>query len=121
MKRSTERILSTHAGSLPRPEGLRELVTAKSQGQPHDEAALATQLPAAVADVVQRQIECGIDVVNDGEMSKPGFSEYVRERIRGFEVREFAPGEGPPRRSISGRDQDEFADYFATRSGRAAI
>ena len=105
MKRSDERILTTHAGALPRRAGLRELVTARNLGQPYDEAALASAVPRTVAEVVQRQLECGVDIPNDGELSKPGFSEYVRERIRGFEVREFKPGEGPPRRSISGRDQ----------------
>src|SRR5262249_43083608 len=57
----------------------------------------------------------------DGELSKPGFSEYVRERIKGFEVRQFKPGEGPPTRSISGRDLQEFPEYFAERAGRARI
>jgi 5-methyltetrahydropteroyltriglutamate--homocysteine methyltransferase len=121
MKRSDQRILTTHAGALPRPEGLRELVTARNQGQAYDTAALAGAIPGAVAEVVQRQIACGVDIPNDGELSKPGFSEYVRERIRGFEVREFKPGEGPPRRSISARDQQEFGDYFTALSGRAHI
>src|SRR5438067_7696749 len=121
MKRSDKRILTTHAGALPRPEGLRELVTARNQGQPYDEAALAGAIPRAVAEVVQHQIQCGVDVPNDGELSKPGFSEYVRERIRGFEVREFKPGEGPPQRSISGRDHKEFGEYFATLGARAHI
>jgi 5-methyltetrahydropteroyltriglutamate--homocysteine methyltransferase len=121
MKRSDNRILTTHAGALPRPEGLRELVAARNQGQPYDEAALASAVPRAVAEVVQHQIACGVDVPNDGELSKPGFSEYVRERIRGFEVREFKPGEGPPQRSISARDRKEFGEYFTALSGRAQI
>jgi 5-methyltetrahydropteroyltriglutamate--homocysteine methyltransferase len=121
MNRSDERILTTHAGALPRPEGLRELVAARNQGQPYDEAALASAVPRAVDEVVRRQIACGVDIPNDGELSKPGFSEYVRERLRGFEVRQFQPGEGPPRRSISGRDQQEFGDYFTALSGRAHI
>jgi 5-methyltetrahydropteroyltriglutamate--homocysteine methyltransferase len=121
VKRSTERILTTHAGSLPRPPALLELVQARSSGQPYDEAALAGQLPGAVGEIVRQQVATGIDVVNDGELSKPGFSEYVRERIRGFEVRQHPPGQEPPVRSISSRDKTEFAEYFATRSGRAAI
>src|SRR5215813_9215767 len=100
MKRSTDRILTTHGGSLPRPGDLWEMITARTQGQPVDEAALARRVPGAVAEVVQQQLEVGIDVVNDGEVSKPGFSEYVRERMRGFEVRQFQPGEGPAIRSI---------------------
>jgi 5-methyltetrahydropteroyltriglutamate--homocysteine methyltransferase len=121
MKRSADLILTTHAGALPRPAGLHELVTARNQGYPHDAAALASAVPRAVAEVVERQIACGVDIPNDGELSKPGFSEYVRERISGFEVREFKPGEGPPRRSISGRDQREFGDYFTALGGRAHI
>jgi 5-methyltetrahydropteroyltriglutamate--homocysteine methyltransferase len=74
-----------------------------------------------VAEVVRQQAATGIDVVNDGEFGKPGFSEYVRERISGFEVRDFRPGEAPPTRSISSRDKQEFAEYFANRGGRAAI
>ena len=121
MKRSTERILTTHAGSLPRPDDVRAMVAAKSGGQPYDEAAFGPRLASAVAEVVRQQVATGIDVVNNGEFGKPGFSEYVRERISGFEVRDFRPGEEPPVRSISGRDKQEFAEYFATRGGRAAI
>jgi 5-methyltetrahydropteroyltriglutamate--homocysteine methyltransferase len=121
VKRSSERILTTHQGALPRPAGLRELVTARNQEQAYDEAALAAAVPRAVAEVVQQQLDCGVDIPNDGELSKPGFSEYVRERITGFEVREFQPGEGPPVRTISARDRKEFGDYFAALGGRAQI
>ncbi len=121
MKRSLDRILVTHAGSLPRPPDLRELVAAKSSGQPYDAAALARRLREAVAEVVRRQVGSGIDIVNDGELSKSNFMNYARERLAGFEVREFQPGEEPPRVSISARDQQEFPEYFATRGGRATI
>jgi 5-methyltetrahydropteroyltriglutamate--homocysteine methyltransferase len=121
VKRSTERILTTHAGSLPRPDDVRTMVTAKSGGQPYDEAGFGRRLASAVAEVVRQQAATGIDIVNDGEFGKPGFSEYVRERISGFEVRDFQPGEAPPTRSISSRDKQEFAEYFANRGGRAAI
>jgi len=65
---STDRILVTHAGSLPRPSDLRAMVVAKSAGQPYDAAALDRRLGEAVAEIVRRQRECGIDVVNDGEL-----------------------------------------------------
>ncbi len=121
MKRSTERILTTHAGSLPRPPDLRALITAKASGQPYDAAALAQRLREAVAETVRRQVACGIDIVTDGELSKTNFTNYARERLRGFEVREFAPGEGPAPLSISGRDQHEFGEYFATRTGWVGV
>jgi 5-methyltetrahydropteroyltriglutamate--homocysteine methyltransferase len=100
---------------------VRTMVTAKSGGQPYDEAGFGRRLASAVAEVVRQQAATGIDIVNDGEFGKPGFSEYVRERISGFEVRDFQPGEAPPTRSISSRDKQEFAEYFANRGGRAAI
>ncbi|HWP29531.1 MAG TPA: cobalamin-independent methionine synthase II family protein [Chloroflexota bacterium] len=121
MKRSSSRILTTHAGSLPRPDDLRELLAAKGSQQPYDEAALAQRLQTAVADVVRQQHACGIDIVNDGELSKPNFSSYAQERLSGFEVRQWGPGEGPPPVSISGRDRREFPEYFATRGGRAVL
>jgi 5-methyltetrahydropteroyltriglutamate--homocysteine methyltransferase len=121
VRRSEDRILTTHAGSLPRPPDLREMLTARSNHQPYDQAAFATRVKDAVAEVVRLQAESGVDVVNDGELSKPNFTNYVRERISGFEVREYKPGEGPPAWSISARDKQEFGDYFATRSGRAQI
>jgi 5-methyltetrahydropteroyltriglutamate--homocysteine methyltransferase len=121
VKRSTDRILTTHAGSLPRPPDLREMLTARSNHQLYDAQAFAARVKEAVADVVRQQVDSGIDIVNDGELSKPNFTNYVRERISGFDVREYGPGEGPPAWSISARDKQEFAEYFATRSGRASI
>ncbi len=82
---STDRILTTHAGSLPRPPELRDLVAAKADGTPYDAAAYAQRLRAGVAEVVRRQAECGIDCVNDGELSKTNFTDYVRWRIAGYE------------------------------------
>src|SRR5947209_1295486 len=85
MQRSTERILTTHTGSLPRPESLVQLVYAREEGQRVDAAELANQVSAAVAQVVRRQAEAGVDVVSDGEMSKPGYATYVKDRLTGFE------------------------------------
>jgi len=121
VRRSEDRILTTHAGSLPRPPDLREMLTARSNRQPYDEQAFAARVREAVAEVVRLQADSGADIVNDGELSKPNFTNYVRERISGVEVRQYKPGEGPPAWSISARDKQEFADYFATRSGRAQI
>jgi 5-methyltetrahydropteroyltriglutamate--homocysteine methyltransferase len=121
VKRSTDRILTTHVGSLPRPADLRAMLTAKSSGQPYDAQAFAQRVQSAVAEVVQQQVASGIDVVNDGELSKPNFTSYARERLSGFEVREYAPGQGPPVMSISARDQQEFGAYFAAQGRRAAI
>jgi 5-methyltetrahydropteroyltriglutamate--homocysteine methyltransferase len=85
MKRSTDRILITHCGSLARPKDLLDMMKAKLDGQPYDESAYAQRLQAAVTEVVRKQDECGIDVVTDGEQGKPGFFAYVRERLSGFE------------------------------------
>jgi 5-methyltetrahydropteroyltriglutamate--homocysteine methyltransferase len=84
MKTSRDRILTTHVGSLPRPAGLRELLVKKDQGQPYDKAELARAITRAVADIVRRQAEVGVDIVDDGEMSKPGYSTYIADRLTGF-------------------------------------
>jgi 5-methyltetrahydropteroyltriglutamate--homocysteine methyltransferase len=85
MKRSTDRILTTHCGSLPRPKELLDLMKAKVNGEPYDANAFAQRVQNAVADIVHRQANSGIDIVTDGEQGKPGFFAYVRERIVGFE------------------------------------
>src|SRR5712692_10861498 len=92
MQRSTDRILTMHAGSLARPPDLREIVLAKSTGQPYDAAALARRLRSAVAEVVQQQIAVGLDSINDGEFSKSNFTNYARERLSGHEERSSEPG-----------------------------
>jgi 5-methyltetrahydropteroyltriglutamate--homocysteine methyltransferase len=117
MKRSTDRILATHAGALPRPDDLKEMVFAKAGGKPYDAALLARRLRESVAEVVQHQVACGMDFVNDGEISKTNFTNYCRERLSGFETRHFAPGEGSPPLDISGRDAKIFPEYFASGRG----
>jgi 5-methyltetrahydropteroyltriglutamate--homocysteine methyltransferase len=84
MKRSTERFLTTHTGSLPRPDDLIRMMYAKEEGVPVDRAALAARVRAAVTEVVQKQIQSGIDIVNDGEMSKPSYATYIKDRLAGF-------------------------------------
>ena len=84
MQTSRERILTTHTGSLPRPPLLRDLLVKKDKGEPYDNAELARLTRDAVAAIVRRQAEAGVDVINDGEMSKPGYSTYVVDRLTGF-------------------------------------
>ncbi|HEY3118766.1 MAG TPA: cobalamin-independent methionine synthase II family protein, partial [Chloroflexota bacterium] len=82
MKLSTERILTTHTGSLPRPEDLVELMYAKEEGR--DAPGLDQRVREAVAEIVQHQLDVGIDVIDDGEMSKPSYATYVKDRLTGF-------------------------------------
>jgi 5-methyltetrahydropteroyltriglutamate--homocysteine methyltransferase len=84
MRRSTEHILTTHTGSLPRPDELTRAMFAKEEGVPVDSAALAARIKAAVADVVGRQVAAGLDVIDDGEYSKPSYATYVKDRLSGF-------------------------------------
>jgi 5-methyltetrahydropteroyltriglutamate--homocysteine methyltransferase len=84
MKRSTERILTTHTGSLPRPADLVQMMFAKEEGAAVDRGALAARIRSAVAEIVGKQVRAGIDVVNDGEVSKPSYATYVKDRLHGF-------------------------------------
>ena len=85
MKRSTDRILTTHVGSLIRPAALQEFLRAKQASKPYNEAAYDRCLTASVADVVNKQAEVGIDVISDGEFGKSiSWSQYVLERLSGF-------------------------------------
>ena len=118
MKRSTDRILVTHVGSLARPKDLMEMLIARNDGKSYDGGALAKRTREAVAEVVQKQIECGIDIVNDGELGKSNFSRYTRERLSGFVERPAGADFRPT--SIFGRDIVEFPDYF-NRGGRTSI
>ena len=84
MQRSTERFLTTHTGSLPRPDDLIRMMYAKEEGVPVEPAALAARIEAAVAEVVKKQADAGIDLINDGEMSKPSYATYIKDRLDGF-------------------------------------
>ena len=110
MQHSTKRILTTHAGSLPRPRDLLDMIAAKDQGQSIDEAARAARLPAAVKEIVQKQIELGIDVIDDGEYSKPSFVTYTNERLAGFEVDKEHRHRGPWEGS---REALSFPEFYA--------
>src|SRR3984893_11432968 len=84
MIRSTERFLTTHTGSLPRPDDLVRAMYAREEGIPVDASALAARVRSAVAEVVKKQTAAGIDIVNDGEMSKPSYATYIKDRLGGF-------------------------------------
>lgn len=85
MKCSSQRILTTHIGSLPRPKALWELIDAKDKNQPYDQSDLDAQLKSAVTAFVRKQVEAGIDIPSDGEQGKASFTNYVRERLKGLE------------------------------------
>jgi 5-methyltetrahydropteroyltriglutamate--homocysteine methyltransferase len=110
MQHSTKRILTTHAGSLPRPPDLLEMLAAKEQGQPVDEAKRAARLPGAVKEIVQKQIELGVDIVDDGEYSKPSFVTYANERLAGFEIDKEHRHRGPWEGS---REALSFPEFYA--------
>jgi 5-methyltetrahydropteroyltriglutamate--homocysteine methyltransferase len=84
MPHSTDRFLTTHTGSLPRPDDLVQLMFAKEAGEPVDQAALDARVRDAVGEMVRRQAEAGVDIINDGEMSKPSYATYVKDRLSGF-------------------------------------
>jgi 5-methyltetrahydropteroyltriglutamate--homocysteine methyltransferase len=111
MRRSTDRILTTHAGSLPRPPDLLELIQAKATGGAYDGDKYATRVRSAVRDIVRTQTELGLDVVDDGEMGKPGFIPYVNERLSGFEPSR-DPAVSPWSGSRETRAFPEFYEWF---------
>ena len=109
MKRSTDRILTTHVGSLARPPELLDTLKERENDRPYDADLLARQITEAVADRVQQQVDNGIDVVTDGEMSKVSFLGYVKDRLGGFEV-----DMGPTTMAPSWQKEvDDFPDYYA--------
>src|ERR1700716_1826109 len=113
MRRSTERIIVSHAGTVPRPASLQALYAAGESRR----SEFAAQLPDAVREVVQHQARVGIDVVNDGELSKRNFSHYARERLGGLEI----PAIPPPdlrTRNIVARDATDFPDFHKRGGGR---
>src|SRR6266852_1066441 len=97
MRRSTNRILVSHAGTTPRPANV--------------------PLPSAVTEVVKKQVAVGIDIVNDGELSKSNFTNYVRDRLGGIEPADTAQAAGLPSRNINARDLREFPEFFASGGG----
>src|SRR5258705_331252 len=109
--RAMTKIRTTHTGSLPRPPQILEAVREHFlTGKPMDEAMLAR----TVGEVVRRQVEAGIDIVTDGEMSKPSFFHYLSERLEGFAPREpKVKGRVVGPMGLDGRDAAQFPDYYA--------
>src|SRR2546423_14323296 len=105
MSANAGRILTTHTGSLPRPEDLKQMMLAKDRGEHVDEGALRDRIIGATHEVVRRQAEIGIDCVSDGEYSKPSSPAYVKDRLDGFE------GE-PQQASSVNLEKDEFPDFY---------
>ena len=116
MKRSANRILTTHVGSLPRPQELLRMVLAKDRGEPYDENALHEAMQRSVRAIVRRQAEAGLDVIDDGEFGKAGFMHYVNQRLSGFEpVREAVPSP-----FATSRDYRDFPEYYAAQPASPA-
>jgi 5-methyltetrahydropteroyltriglutamate--homocysteine methyltransferase len=113
MKRSDNRILLSHAGSLHRPDDLKEQMAARKDGEPFDDA-LAARVKEAVAWVVKEQERNGVDVVNDGEYTKRSWQTYARGRLGGVEQRPLAEGEDPMYGSILNRESQLFPEFFKT-------
>src|SRR5216684_4192412 len=111
MIRSDSRIRVTHQGTLPRPDDLTAMVRARAACDKVDQRVLDERVKSAVAEVVQKQVDLGIDSINDGEMSKSSFSDYVSQRLGGIE-KTAQPYFSP----ITGRDRLDFPEYFATRA-----
>jgi 5-methyltetrahydropteroyltriglutamate--homocysteine methyltransferase len=119
MKRSTDRILTTHVGSLIRPPRLQELLRERQKAEGVDQAIYDQCLTQSVADVVQEQADSGIDVVSDGEFGKSiSWSQYVLERLSGFERRPFKPGGNVFQR---GADRTRFAEFYAELDAREGV
>ena len=119
MKRSTDRILTTHVGSLIRPPELQDFLRAKQAGKPYDVAAYDKCLADSVADVVHEQAEVGVDVISDGEFGKSiSWSQYVLERLSGFERRPIKSGANPFTRGL---DREKFAEFYAELDARENV
>jgi len=109
MQRSADRILTTHVGSLPRSADFYAMSVARRAGEKVDEAVYAARLRQEVAEVVRKQVDLGIDIVDDGEMSKPSFITYINERLSGFEADSADRNQSP---WVGSREVMEFPDYY---------
>jgi 5-methyltetrahydropteroyltriglutamate--homocysteine methyltransferase len=119
MKYSSDRILTTHVGSLIRPLALQEFLRAKQAGRSYDATAYDKCLSGAVAEVVRKQAEVGVDVISDGEFGKSiSWSQYVLERLSGFERRPIKPGANPFTRGV---DREQFAEFYAELDAREGV
>jgi len=120
MKRSSNRILTTHVGSLIRPQSLQEFLRSKQPGKPYDENAYQECLTTSVADVVRDQAQAGIDVVSDGEFGKSiSWAQYALERLSGFERRPIKQDASNPFKR--GADRTKFAEFYAELDSKEAV
>ena len=120
MKRSSNRILTTHVGSLIRPQSLQEFLRSKQAGKPYDENAYQKCLTASVADVVRDQAQAGIDVVSDGEFGKSiSWAQYALERLSGFERRPIKQDTANPFKR--GADRTKFAEFYAELDAKEGV
>ena len=119
MKTSTDRILTTHTGSLPRPKSLIDLILRREKGEAIEPDAFEAEVVRAVDDIVAQQVAAGIDVVSDGEMSKPSYTTYIRHRVSGIEMDPRAAEKG--RDIMIGRDLLQFPDFARQRSNFSAV
>ncbi len=115
MKRSTDRILTTHVGSLPRPQDVVDLLMAKEQGQPFEPAQFERTMARAVDEVVRRQVTLGLDVVSDGEMSKISYATYIKDRLSGF------AGDHPRQIALDLQPFPEFRARMAVFAGKQSF
>ncbi|MGE0744051.1 MAG: epoxyalkane--coenzyme M transferase [Rhodospirillales bacterium] len=116
MKRSTDRIVTTHVGSLPRPQFLVDAMVAQEKGVALDAKAYEAALAGAVADVVKKQVDLGVDVVDDGEFSKPGFAVYVNQRLGGYTARQKPRGG----RWAGSREAIAFPEFYGANEPHGA-
>ncbi len=119
MKTSTDRILTTHTGSLPRPQPLIDLILGREKGDAVAAAAFEAATAKAVDEVVAQQVACGVDVISDGEMSKPSYTTYIRHRVAGIEPDPRAAAKG--RDIMIGRDLLDHPDFARERRSFAAV
>jgi 5-methyltetrahydropteroyltriglutamate--homocysteine methyltransferase len=111
VRTSTDRILVTHVGSMPRPQQVVDLLARKEAGEAYDPAAFAATMREAVAEIVGKQRAAGVDVVSDGEQSKPSYATYIKDRLSGFS------GDSP---AMRGADLEDFPGYFRKLMARRA-
>jgi 5-methyltetrahydropteroyltriglutamate--homocysteine methyltransferase len=119
MKTSTDRILTTHTGSLPRPKSLIDLVLRRERAEPVDDTAFEAETAKAVDEIVTQQTSAGIDIVSDGEMSKPSYTTYIRHRVSGIEPDPRAAEKG--RDIMVGRDLLAHPDFASSRRNFSAL
>ena len=112
MRLSSDRILTTHVGSLPRTQVVVDMLMAKEHHSAHDPDAFAAVMTAAVAEVVARQVRCGIDIVSDGEVSKISYATYVKDRLSGF------GGDQPRQVALDLQPYPEFRTRMALFAGK---